>query len=88
MPDYILNALFVTVGLALLLRLISLTRRIAHPVPVFFINAVMGLCLLLTANKIGSLFGLGLGLNAVTLPVSAGLGAPGVVLLWALRYLL
>ncbi len=85
-PDYVLNALFVLVGLLLTRQLLFLLRRCRHPVPRFLLHAVMGLCLLLTANTLGGLFGLGLGLNAVTLPVSAGLGAPGVALLWALRY--
>lgn len=86
MPDYILNALFVLVGLMLMRQVAALLRHVSRPVPQFFLNAVMGLCLLLTANTVGSLFGVGLGLNAVTLPIAAGLGAPGVALLWALRY--
>lgn len=87
MPDYIVKALFVLTGLMLLRRLIALLPRAVHPIARFLINAMMGLCALLLGNTVGSLFGLGLGLNAVTVPVSAGLGVPGVALLWALRYL-
>lgn len=86
MPDYIINAMFVLIGLMLLRQLIVLLPHARHPVPRFLINAVMGLSVLLIGNTVGALFGMGLGLNAVTVPVSAGLGVPGVALLWALRY--
>lgn len=87
MPDYILRALFVFTGLLLIRQLIGLLPR-ARFVPRALLHAVMGLAGLLIGNTVGALFGLGLGLNAVTLPISAGLGLPGVAALWALRYLL
>ena len=86
MPDYLQNALFVFCGLLLMYRLGLLLPHTAHPALRFLIHAVMGLAALLTMNTVGALFGLGLGLNAVTIPVSAGLGIPGVAALWVLRY--
>lgn len=88
MPDYIAKALFVVIGLMLQRQLILLLPHAAHPAARFLVNAVIGLSALLTANMVGSLFGVGIGLNAVTIPVSAGLGIPGVALLWIIRYLL
>ena len=85
MPLYILKALFVTAGLMLITVLARLLPRAEHPVPRACVHAVMGLAALLTANAVGALFGAELGLNALTLPVAAGLGVPGVALLWALR---
>ena len=88
MPDYLSKALFVVIGLLLQRQLIVLLPHAAHPAARFLVNAVLGLCALLTANTVGSLFGAGIGLNAVTIPLSAGLGIPGVALLWIIRYLL
>ncbi|MCD8116809.1 MAG: pro-sigmaK processing inhibitor BofA family protein [Oscillospiraceae bacterium] len=88
MPDYILNALFVTCGLMLLVRLAELIRRAARPLLRLGLHGLAGLILLLMGNTVGSLFGLGLGLNGLTISISAILGAPGVALLWALRYIL
>lgn len=88
MPDYIAKALFVVIGLMLQRRLITLLPHAAHPAARFLINAALGLSALLIANTVGTLFGLGIGLNAVTLPVSATLGLPGVALLWIVRYIL
>ena len=88
MGDAILKALFVFTGLLLLWRLGVLLPHAPRMGQRAVIHALMGLCALTAANTVGGLFGAGLGLNALTLPVSAGLGVPGVVLLWALRYLL
>ena len=88
MADYLIKALFVTVGLMLMRQLFVLLPHARHPAARFTVNAAMGLSCLLTANTLGSAFGVGLGLNAVTLPVSAGLGIPGVALMWLFRYLL
>ena len=89
MSDPILKALFVTLGLALLYHLGALLPDAEEkPVLRLLIHAAAGLDTLLIANTVGALFGLGLGLNALTLPLSAGLGVPGVALLWALRYML
>lgn len=88
MPAYVWKALFVFVGAVLIWELARLLPAAGRPAPRALLQAVMGLVCLLTGNALGAPFGLGLGLNALTLPVSAGLGAPGVVLMWALRYLL
>lgn len=88
MPDYILKALFVVTGLLLLRQAWGLLRGTGNPLGRAGLHAVMGLAGLLTANALGSAFGLGLGLNGLTLPVSAALGVPGVGLLWAVQYLL
>ena len=86
MSDPVMKALFVTLGFVLLYQLSTLLPCAARPLPRLLLHAAMGLCALLIANTVGGLFGLGLGLNALTLPVSAALGIPGVALLWALRY--
>ncbi len=82
------KALFVGVGALLMRRLWELTGRAAHPAARAAVHSVMGLAALLMSNTVGGLFGAGLGLNGLTLPVSAALGVPGVGLLWAVRYLL
>ena len=87
MPDYMINALFVLTGLLLLGQLLSLLPHTLRPWVRSLMGSAAGLVALLLGNTLGGLFGLGLGLNAITLPVSAGLGVPGVILLWALRYL-
>lgn len=88
MPDYVLKALFVLTGLLLLGQLWALLRRTADPLGRTALHALAGLTGLLAANGVGSAFGLGLGLNSLTVPVSAALGVPGVGLLWAIQYLL
>ena len=88
MPSYVIQALFVFTGLLLMRELSVLLPHAPRPGQRGLIHAVMGLTALLTANTVGGLFGAGLGLNALTAPVAAVLGAPGVVMLWALRYLL
>ena len=88
MPDYMLKALFTLVGLLLLWELFALLRRLKRRSARFAVNSLAGLCTLLLSNTVGTLFGMGIGLNALTLPVCAGLGLPGVALLWALRYIL
>jgi pro-sigmaK processing inhibitor BofA len=88
MPDYIVKALFVVTGLGLQQMLWKLYRRSAVPAGRWLCQGVSGLCGLLVANMVGSAFGLGLGLNALTVPVSAVLGPSGVALLWALKYFL
>ena len=88
MSDAVLHALFVLTGLMLIAALTKLLPRAAHPAARAIVHAVMGLAALLIGNTAGAPFGAGIGLNALTLPVSAGLGVPGAALLWALRYFL
>lgn len=88
MPDYIMNALFMLTGLMLLYVLGTLLPRAARPAVRALLHAVMGLAALLMGNAAGAPFGVGIGLNAVTVPVCAALGLLGTALLWALRYLL
>lgn len=87
-PEPILKALFVTVGLLLVKLLYDLVRQVKSWPGRAALHALAGLTLLLTANALGALAGLEVGLNRLTLPVSAVLGAPGVGLLWAVKYLL
>ena len=82
------KALFVGVGLLILWLACGLMKRADGWLPRAGLHAVMGLTALLAANCLGTLFGAGVGLNRLTLPVSALLGIPGVGLLWAVRYLL
>ena len=88
LPNYILKALFVVVGIGLLRQLWDLLRHARHPVPRTAIHSISGLTALLVGNSLGSLAGVGLGLNLLTVPVSVLLGVPGVALLWCLRYIL
>lgn len=88
MPEFVTSALFMLTGLMLLYVLGSLLRQTRHPAARALLHAVTGLAALLMGNAAGAPFGLGLGLNAVTLPVCAALGLPGTALLWALRYLI
>ena len=88
MPAFIFKALFVLTGLMLVYELAVVIPHVRQPALRCAVHAVMGVCVLLLANTVGAVFGVGIGLNAMTLPVAAGLGAPGVVLLWAMRYLL
>ena len=87
-PDYVWKALFVVTGLLLIKRAYGLLREVKSLPARGALHAVAGLAALFTANAVGGLFHLGVGLNGLTLPVSAVLGVPGVGLLWAVRYLL
>ena len=87
MSEPLIKTLFVFIGLLLVRRLMTFLSR-ARFAARLFLHAVMGLAGLLMANAVGGLFGLGLGLNPVTLPVAAGLGLPGVAALWVLRYVI
>ena len=87
-PDSVVNALFVVVGLMLIKQTYALTGHVRRFLPRAMLHGVAGLTALLAANTVGSLFGLGVGLNGLTIPLSAGLGAPGVTLLWAVKYLI
>jgi len=86
MPDYMINALFVLTGLLLLGQLFSLLPHIRSLWARALLHASAGIAALLLGNTLGSLFGFSVGLNALTLPVAAGLGAPGAAILWFLRY--
>ena len=88
MPDYVLKAMFVVTGLLLLGQVGQLLRLPMKKFFRFCLHALSGLAGLLTANTLGSLLGLGLGVNAVTCLVSALLGLPGVGLLYGLRWLI
>ena len=84
MPVYVLKALFVTTGLALIRRCAALSAETEKRPLRALLQAAAGLAALFAANMAG----LGVGLNGLTLPVAAVLGVPGVCLLWAVKYLL
>ncbi len=88
MPDPVLKAMFVVTGLLLLWQTAALLRQPMKKFSRFCLHALSGLTGLLTANTLGTLLGLGLGVNAVTCLVSALLGLPGVGLMYGLRYLI
>ena len=88
MPEYVLKALFVVMGLMLIKRAYDLAPHGKTWFSRGCLHAAAGLAALFTANAAGSLLDLGVGLNMLTLPVSAALGVPGVGLLWAVKYLL
>lgn len=87
-PDYVLQALFVGLGALVLWLAHGMMQKTEGWLPRAGLHAVMGLTALLCANCVGTLSGLEVGLNRLTLPVSALLGVPGVGLLWTVRYLL
>ena len=88
LPDYVLNALFVMTGLLLLNQIYALLPAARRRGTRAVLHGVGGMAALFTANTLGSLAGVGIGLNEFTLPVSAVLGVPGVALLWGIKYLL
>ncbi len=87
-PAPVLKALFVTAGLGVVKLSYGLVGQVKSRPGRAALHALAGVTLLLTANALGAPVGLGVGLNRLTLPVSAVLGAPGVGLLWAVKYLL
>lgn len=88
MPDYVLKAMFVVTGVLLLTQAAELLRQPMKKFFRFCLHALSGFAGLLTANTLGSLLGLSLGVNAVTCLVAALLGLPGVGLLYGLRWLI
>ena len=88
MPDYLLKALFALTGFLLLYALYSILPQARHPALRALLHGTAGLTSLLLGNALGAPFGLGLGLNVLTIPASLVLGVPGTALLWTLRYLL
>ena len=88
MPDYALKALFVAVGALALWQSHSIMMKTKDWLARAGLHAAMGLTALLMANCLGALFDAGVGLNRLTVPVSAALGVPGMGLLWAVKYLL
>lgn len=88
MPDFVLKAVFCFLGLFLLGQFAELGRQPMKGVFRFLLQGASGLAGLLTANTLGALAGLGLGVNALTCLVSVLLGLPGVGLLYGLRYLI
>lgn len=52
------------------------------------INAVLGVILLILTNFLGSSFGIGIGLNVVTVLIAGFLGIPGVLFLLIFKYFL
>ena len=88
MPAYLLNAAFVLVGLMLEYELLTILPHAKHIALRAMLHAVSGLAALLIGNRVGSLFGIQLGLNALTIPVAACLGLPGTALLWTVYCIL
>ena len=86
--EHIFKGLFITVGCALVWRLVWLLRHTDRPGVRAVLHGLLGLAALLMGNILGTLVDLGLGLNWFTVPVSAVLGVPGVALMWVVRYLL
>ena len=87
-PDNLLKALCAGVGLLLIGLAWSLAEQVKGGRARTALHAVSGLAALFTGDLLGTLAGLGVGLNALTLAASAILGVPGVGLLWAIKYLL
>ena len=86
--EHIYKGLFMTVGCALVWQLLWLLRHTQRKGARAALHGLLGLAALLMGNTLGTLNGVGLGLNWFTVPVSAILGAPGVALMWTVRYLL
>ena len=86
--EHIFKGLFMTVGCALVWRLFWLLRHTERSGVRAVLHGLLGLAALLIGNTLGALGNMGLGLNWLTVPVSAILGVPGVALMWCVRYLL
>lgn len=52
------------------------------------INAVLGVVLLFLTNILGASFGIGIGVNAVTVLIAGFFGIPGVLFLLVFKYFL
>ena len=87
-PDNVLKALCAAVGLAFIWRALALAGQVKSGKSRAALHAASGLAALFTADLVGELAGLGVGLNALTLSLSAVLGVPGAALAWAVKYLL
>ena len=87
-PDNVLKALCAGVGLVFIWRAGALAGQVKSWKGRTALHAASGLAALFTGDLVGALAGLGVGLNALTLAMSAVLGVPGVALAWAVKYLL
>jgi len=73
------------IALALVIKLLAAPIRLAGKL---FINGLVGFVVLFFLNFAGNIFGLSLGINWFNAIVVGAFGAPGVVLLLLLKYLL
>ena len=87
-PDDVLKALCAAVGLAFIWRALALAGQVKSGKGRAALHAASGLAALFTGDLVGALAGLRVGLNALTLAMSAILGVPGAALAWAIKYLL
>ena len=73
------------IAIVVVVRLLSAPIRLAGKL---LINALAGFVVLFLLNFVGNIVGLSLGINWITAIVVGILGAPGVVLLLLIKYLL
>lgn len=73
------------IAIVLVVRLLSAPIRLAGKL---LINALAGFVVLFLLNFVGGIVGLSLGINWINAIVVGILGAPGVVLLLLIKYLL
>lgn len=78
-------AVIAVIAIVLVVRLLSAPIRLAAKL---LINALVGFVVLFLLNFVGNLVGLSLGINWINAIVVGLLGAPGVVLLLLIKYLL
>ncbi len=83
--EWIGIAILAVIAVILVLRLLSAPLRLAVKL---LINALVGFAVLFLLNFAGGFVGLSLGINWLNAIVVGIFGAPGVVLLLLLKYLL
>ena len=83
--EWIGIAILAVISVVLVLRLLSAPLRLAVKL---LINALVGFAVLFLLNFAGGFVGLSLGINWLNAIVVGIFGAPGVVLLLLLKYLL
>ena len=83
--DVIFAYIFGIMMLFLFAKLLLIPIKIAWRL---LINAIVGGIALLLINFIGSFFGLSIDINIITALVTGILGAPGVVMILILQYIL
>lgn len=80
--------LWALIGLVIVIILGRIFRKpLQHMIRLLY-HSILGGVLLLILNFPLSAFGLGVGLNGVTLLISGILGVPGVLMLYAIRAIL
>lgn len=86
--DNLYTILIVVVALGALLLLFKLLKTPLKIAVKLLLNGLMGFVILFVVNWLGGFVGVSLGVNWINALVAGILGAPGVILLLLVKYLL